>query len=392
MCDTKSAAKTDAKVKDLTNKKGGGNGSNSGKQTCCPDVVEFKQRNTRADYFGFDDKTNLAANDGARYWDPPTKSKSAPGSRQTRDGSVWLSVEKGQTTKCIIDFTNQLTCISNCTYEVKPASIASVLTSNITADRAMFEIRGNAKGDCTVIVKCGGKDRGWVHVACHTRKTFNVAICEVNQMVDLPSGVVGPPALTLPRVTMPVSRFQTFFDDVYRDAAVKVNLTGLPVHYLDSSVDLGPKGGFFDANGQMESPAYRARKPTGIYPVTDDIHSDVSAAHPGYDQYLFLMIPPGDRQSGKGYLNGFARGIGGDYGIFFNEGASSLSTACHEFGHLIDLRHPNDPSGTGQFPTHLRAGDNNRPANDMLNLMGYGGPRPQRKRLRYLQWKAVQGR
>ena len=91
-------------------------------------------------------------------------------------------------------------------------------------------------------------------------------------------------------------------------------------------------------------------------------------------------------------MNGFARGIGGDYGIFFNQGQSSLSTACHEFGHLIDLRHPNDPKGTPQFPTHLRAGSNNVPANDTLNLMGYGGPRPQRKRLRYKQWKAVQGR
>lgn len=370
----------------------GGGASTSGVQTCCPDVAEFKKANRKQDYFGFDDKTCLVAAPADRYWDPPTKPKTAPTDRLTRDGAVWLSVEKGKTAKCIIDFTNQLPCIRNCTYEPKPAGKVTVVSAVITTDRAEFEIRGESAGDCTIVVKCDGKDRGWVHVACYEQLTFSVGMCEVNQTITTGTGAAATSSLTLPRPAFDVAQYQTFFDDCYRAACIKVTITALPRYDLPATVNLSPGGGFFDANGQMESPAYRSRMATGIYPVTDQIDSAVRAANPGYDKYLYLMVPPGARQAGKGYLNGFARGIGGNYAIFFNVDSGTYSTAAHEFGHTIELRHPNDSAGTGQYPAHLRAGSDNVPANDVLNLMGYGGPRNQRKELRYKQWKAASGR
>lgn len=389
MCDFGSSASTSTTPSGVSPTAGA---STSGTVTCCPDVAEFKKKSTRTDYFGFDDKTCLHAAAADRYWVPATKSKTAPTNRLTRDGAVWLSVETGKTTKTTIDFTNNIGCITNCTYEVKPASKATVLTASIGADRATFEIKGDAEGDCTVVVKCDGKDVGWVHVAVWDQLAFTVGICEVNQSITTGTGAAATTALTLPRPALNVARYQSFFDDCYRDAAVKVTLTGLPRHDVPATVDLSAGGGFFDANGQMESPAYRARRATGIYPVTDAIHTAVSAANPGYDKYLFLMVPPGARRASKRYLNGFARGIGGDYAIFFNVNSGTYSTAAHEFGHLIDLRHPNDSSGANQYAAHLRAGSNNVATNDTKALMGYGNPRTSRKRIRYEQWKAVSGR
>jgi hypothetical protein len=389
MCDVGQSASTQSRPGQVARRPGA---PTSGVQTCCPDVAEFQKAANRTDYFGFDDKTDMVATGTDPYWVPAAKAKTAPSDRLTRDGAIWLSVEKGQTAKCVIDFTNNLTCISNCTYETRPGGKVTVVTSAISADRAVFEIRGDNAGDATVVVRCNGQDKGWVHVACHERLTFSVGMCEVNQSVTTGSGATARTTLTLPRPTMNVAQYQSFFDECYRAACIKVNITALPKHDVPASVNLSPGGGFFDANGQMESPGYRSRMATGIYPVTDAIDSAVRRAHPGYDKYLYLMIPPGARQAGTGYLNGFARGIGGNYAIFFNDDAGTYSTAAHEFGHTINLRHPNDSAGTGQYPAHLRAGGDNVPVNDVLNLMGYGNPRNRRKELRYKQWKAASGR
>ena len=386
MCDLSCSASTDSSAADL-----GGGGSTSGTQTCCPDVVEFEKRTTRYDYFGFDDKTNMVASGSDPYWVPPTKSKSAPATRTTRDGSVWLSVEKGKETSVDIKFTNNLTCIRNATFEVNPSSKVTVLTPTITANNVRFKVKGVAKGDATVKVVCDGNPIGWVHVAVHDRKTYNVAVCEVNQLIPLAPGASGPQQLRLPRPSKSVAEFQTFFNDAWTDAAVKVNLTGVPVHYAaTSTTDLSAGGDIWDANGNPEFNHIVANFAT-MTSHTDAIHAAASAANPGYDKYLYLMVAPGNMVGSM--VAGFANSLPGSYGFFFNQGTGSLSTACHEFGHLVGLRHMNDTAGASQYAPHLRTTNaNNINPLDQFNLMGYGSPRANRKRLRYHQWKSVQGR
>ncbi len=393
MCDRTSSAPTSASPSTLSASPGA---ATSGTATCCPDAAEFKIRPTRTDYYGFDDKTDMVSTGTDPYW--IARPGTAPGDRKSRDGAVWLSVAQGQTTKAMIDFTNNVTCIGNSTFEVRPASVATVVTGSIKTDRAEFEIRGNAAGDATVVVVCNGRDIGWVHVACYTNLTFRVGMCRINQSITIGTGAAATTAVTLPRAAMTVSTYQSFFNDVYRDAAVTVSLTALPDYNVPATTNIAAGGGFWDTGGTMSKTHFNANASTGVYPVTDAINTGVRRANPGYDKYLFLMPQPGSRGAGVSYINGFARGIGGAYAIFFNDDSGTYSTAAHEFGHMVNLRHPNDSAGTRQFPVHLRAPittsatTNNVPPNDTLNLMGYGGPRPDRKRLRYLQWKAISGR
>ena len=390
MCNLSNSASTSSAPGDVSG--GAAGGSTSGTQTCCPDVAEFKKRTTRTDYFGFDDKTNMVASGSNPYWVPPTASKTAPASNTDRDGSVWLSVEKGKTTKCNLAFTNNLTCIRNCTYDVS-GSHASVVNAAITANNARFDILGVSEGDVTIKVMCNGKPIGWVHVACWVRKTYSVAVCEVNQLIALPGGAAGPPQLQLPRPSKSVAEFQAFFDDAWRDAAVKVALTGVPVHYATTTeAHLSPGGDIWDANGNPEF-NHVIGNFTTMTNATDRIHAAASAANPGYDKYLYLCVAPGN-MSGR-MVAGFANSLPGTYGFFFNQGTGSLSTACHEFGHLVGLRHMNDTAGAAQYAPHLRlpgSDTTNINALDQFNLMGYGSPRANRKRLRYHQWKSVQGR
>ncbi len=390
MCKLSSSAPPESKPDDLTKKPGS---PASGEAPCCPEAVDFQKHRTKSAYFGFDDKTDMVASGTQPYWLPPNAAKTAPSNRLTRDGAVWLSVQRGAKTKCVINFANHHACIRNSTYTVQPASIARVVSSNITTNRAEFEIEGLARGDCTIIVRCGGKDIGWIHVACHILKTYRVAMCEVNQTITTGTGPAARTSLTLPRPAMDMAVYRSFFAECYRAACIEVSLTALARYDLPPTINLAPGGGFFDPLGQMTPAQLNAGWGGTITRTTDAIFSAVRARNPGYDKYLFLMMPLGPRGPGS-YINGFARDIGSNYAIFFNSDSGVYSTAAHEFGHTINLRHPNDSRATGQFPPHLRAasGGNNVAADDVLNLMGYGSPRADRKELRYMQWKSVQGR
>ena len=269
-----------------------------------------------------------------------------------------------------------------------------MVSTVIAADRATFEIKGTAKGDATVVVRCGGKDIGWIHVACWDLQSYRVGMVRCTQSVTSGTGAAAVTAAVLPSVAMNVANYQSFMDDAWRDAAVKVNLTALPDYEIPAATaDMSAGNGFWDANGVMASPYFLSNASTAVYPTTDAIHTAVAAANPGYDKYILLIPEPGSRGSGS-FINGFARGIGGSYCAFFNINSGTYSTAAHEFGHMVNLRHPNDSNGRAQYPPHLQmpSGGSNVIPDDTLNLMGYGNPRPNRKRLRYLQWKAVSGR
>lgn len=104
--------------------------------------------------------------------------------------------------------------------------------------------------------------------------------------------------------------------------------------------------------------------------------------------------------------------IGSSIAFGFAADSTTARNSCaHEFGHSLNLRHPSDGASAAQFATHNRstlniavaafAATNTEPAsaagtarsnvmaNDPTNLMGYWSDRPNRKPLRYHQWKAA---
>lgn len=363
--------------------------------TCCPDAAWASVGGSKLRYFGFDDRTDLAhassmlppATNANAYWIKSLPvAGPAPSNRLTRDGAPWVSVEQGKTAEVTMNLKGGSgACLANVRYEIKPTNIASIeRTSNAT--RGAVVIKGQRRGEATLIARCNGKEIGWFHIACYRNKRYRVGMCEINQAV---SGT--PPSLLLPRPSMNLAPYKTFFDECYRAACVEVVLSALPRYDLPATTNLAPGGGFFDSDGQMTEAQLSANW-DGITKTTDTIYNAVRRRNPGYDKYLFLMMPPGPRVPNHKYVNGFARDIGAKYAIFFNSDSGVYSTAAHEFGHTINLRHPNDPKATSQYPKHLRASGDNIPVNDNFNLMGYGKPRPDRKELRYMQWKSVEGR
>lgn len=364
--------------------------------TCCPDAAWTSVGSSKLRYFGFDDRTDLAH--ASRMLPPATNANAywikslpvagpAPSNRLTRDGTPWVSVEQGKTAEVTMNLKGGTgACLANVSYEVKPANIASIeRTSNAT--RGAVVIKGQRRGEATLVARCNGKEIGWFHIACHQNKRYRVGMCEINQVVP---GI--PPSLLLPRPSMNLVPYQTLFDECYRAACIEVVLSALPRYDLPATTNLAPGGGFFDPNGQMTKAHLSAGWSGSITTVADAIYNAVRRRNPGYDKYLFLMMPTGSRAHGGSDINGFARDIGAKYAIFFNSDSGVYSTAAHEFGHTIKLRHPNDPRATSQFPQHLRAPADNVAINDELNLMGYGAPRTDRKELRYMQWKSVEGR
>ncbi|RLJ40942.1 hypothetical protein BCF46_3513 [Litoreibacter meonggei] len=383
--------------------------------SCCPKAAHFTASSTVSDYFGFDDKTNLVSTVGVdEYWLPPTKAKSLPSNRETRDGAAWMSVEEGKTAKAKINFAGHsgVGCISNVTFKPDTPAHVSVVSSTVAGAVAVFEIKGGTEGECSVEVVCSGKTVGYIHVACYKPQAFRVAICNINQPAPPPpppptppAGAAAPttpatpppPALNLPVPAMSLSGYQSFFDEVYKQAVAPITLSSLAGYNLPATPSvLG--GNFFDAGNSMGYNHFVANYGS-IRAQTDAIHAAVSARDPGYDYYLYLMpmpnlTPPPPETS---RLNGYVNTISGTYGIFFNAGPGLTSTAAHEFGHLLGLRHPNDTAGASQYPTHLQATTAaeiraNTSVNDTLNLMGYGHPRPARKALRLKQWKSIPNR
>ena len=134
----------------------------------CSNVSFFEGSTTRANYFGFDHKTNRVVTPGTdEYWlpTPPKGTLTLPSNKLTRDGGRWVSVAVDEETEVEIHFafktTDCIPCIANTTFEVKPSNIAEVVTTNINAKKATFKIKGKAEGEASLRVICDGNDIGW---------------------------------------------------------------------------------------------------------------------------------------------------------------------------------------------------------------------------------------
>lgn len=368
----------------------------------CANVAFFEGAKTRSKYYGFDHKTNRPATPGTdEYWlpTPAARSLTMPGIKQTRDGARWVSVAIGKETEVEINFaftgSDCIPCITNSCYEVAPANIAEVVTSSINAKKATFKIKGKAAGEASLKVTCDGKDIGWFHIWCVAQVTIKVDVCNL---------------VTTKAPATPFSRasLEAVFNDIFQQVAIKVNMKNL---------------GDVDVSGNATLATTEA---TG-YPAPDNkfdarqnvltaLHNAATASltarpatepKPRVGAYRVYRYVP----TAGALWGGFVINIGSSPAFsFMTDGAYARNSTAHEFGHCLGLKHPAHDPGNSQFPAHNRStvggatpaytATNTEPATtakaakfnvmpkDPTNLMGYWPTKPERKPIRYLQWKA----
>lgn len=398
----------------------------------CANVAKFKGPNVikktrpRNCYYGFDDKTNAPKKKRGNYWSPvprhatlkaPTKDQ-----REQRDGSVWVSVPIGQTAELEIEFDFRgrkcMACIANTTFEVFPKAVASVVDKNITAQKAVFRIKGMAKGEATLKVLCDGHVIGWFHIWCADLVALKL---DVVQIVGARSKNNRHPLGNLKRV----------FDEVFRQALVSVDLKDLGQADISSDARaIQEEADGYDADGVWTDRAQTtALMRLGADNVLRKRHPPMQRRPGAFTIYIYIpekMLHP---LKGNRFVGGRAQGIGQPNSFVYEFGTEdTLTSAAHEFGHCLGLRHPSDEVGADQFPDHhlqtlkeevdARSATNTEPASekmkfevltggsqfggdeiqtttdnvmsdDPLNLMGYWFDSKQAKLLRYRQWKTI---
>jgi hypothetical protein len=374
----------------------------------CANTAIFEGNTTRSKYFGFDHKTNLIAAANDEYWLPtPDKGTlTMPGSKFTRDAARWVSIAVDQEVELEIEFAFKpaecIPCIANTTFEVIPANIAEVVTTKVTAKKAAFKIKGKAVGEAALKVKCDGKDQGWFYIWCQNEATIKIDI-----------GVIK--TALAPNQAYSLANLTSHFSDIYRQAVLKVDTFDLGVIDLTASPGLaaieatgyGPGGQFLDKN---DSPPSYNQKTTILNALhaaaTTSLNARTAAPLPRAGAYrMYWYVPTGGCS-----ILGTVLNIGSKISFgFAADSATARNSMAHEFGHSLNLRHPSDPSSASHFAAHNRStlntavpaytATNTEPssatdtaasnvmANDPTNLMGYWSDRPNRKPLRYHQWK-----
>lgn len=377
---------------------------------CCANVSFFEGPTTRSNYYGFDHKTDMPETDAGHYWKPcPAHGTlSLPGNKLTRDGARWVSIGVGKEVQLEINFDFKdkecIPCISNSTFEVVPATIAEVVTAKITAKKAAFKIKGKAKGEASLKVICDGNDIGWFHIWCENEVTIKL-------------DVVGLITNRAPAPTYDMGALRTVFEEIFRQALIKVDMFDL------GNVDLKSNAALATIESTGYSSTGKFLDDTETPPPEDNIFNVMNALHAAADPVLaarttaplprsgayrlYWYVPP----DSSGIL-GAVPNIGAAQGFSFKPDSDTSRNSCaHEFGHSLNLRHPSDSSNAGQFAAHIlssrnvdtpaydatntepsstaRSARSNVMADDPTNLMGYWPDRPARKPLRYHQWKTI---
>ena len=369
----------------------------------CANVAIFDGTpNGRTKFCGFDPKTDLPSSSSGNYWKPvPDHGAISMGSRTKRDGARWVSVAAGHEAEVEIEFdfktTECIPCIENCTFEISPGSIAEVVTKKISAKKAVFKIKGKAPGEASLKVFCDGNEIGWFHIWCRYWKKLKIDVaCIVTSRTS--------------SVAYNATAIKNLCNRIFRQAIINFSVRDLGVIDMSSDVWLGIK----------ERTAYdwAGTKFTSSASALGWLHTAASsylaartsapfARSAAYRIYFY--VPP-DVDAGGSVIN-----IGSSPAfVFFGPGASANNSAAHELGHSLGLNHPAHDGTAGQFPAHLLSGLNtaiaaqsatsteiavtsraahfNIMAKDAHNLMGYWSPKPDRKMLRYNQWKSVKRR
>lgn len=382
-------------------------GAVSAEVKCCAEVATFEGSPAASKVYGLDPKTCLAPSDADTYWASGSVSGSVPSDRMTRDGARWASVGVGMETELEISFDDASAagCIANSTFHMEPAHIASIETATVSSKRAIFHIKGQTEGDATLVVRCNGVDKGWFHVACLTQ-----------QIVTIETGSVI--TRRTKSVSYDVAAMKAYFDKVYRQAIIKIDIVDLgdidlrghpEIATLDMAEGLyydplGPSAGMsiFNPEGRAAggAPSHFGEV---VLPIIDAMMGPLNKNR----QRLLRYVPAAPYVSAR---NGVVPRIGEGPGVVFKEypdADTGHNVLCHEYGHIKGLVHP-EVSGTDQLPQHLTdscnqpvpayAGTNTEMASpaspadpivmalDPLNLMGYWPVIADQTPLRRDQW------
>lgn len=385
---------------------------------CCASVSFFEGPTSRPKYFGFDHKSDMPTTDAGHYWKPcPDHGDlSLPGNKLTRDGARWVSVAVGKEVQLEINFDFKkkecIPCISNSTFEVVPSNVASVLTPKVSAKKAVFKIKGNAVGEASLKVICDGEDIGWFHIWCQNEVTLKLDVaCLVTNRA--------------PSTSYNIGSLRSHFDDIFRQALIKIDMLDLGDIDLTGNAALATvESTGYPATGKFLSKSGTPRPYDSKGAVLNALEAAATAslaartaaplARAGAYR-LYWYVPT----VGCSIL-GTVLNIGSNRSFGFAADSSTARNSCaHEFGHCLNLRHPSDGSSGPQYAPHLLAtlnaavpvfpatnteptnaaqaafvptpnrSSNNVLGNDPTNLMGYWSDRPNRKPLRYHQWKAA---
>lgn len=375
----------------------------------CANASFFEGSKTLGNYFGFDHKTNIVTRLGTdEYW-LPTPARGAltmPTDKETRDGGRWVSVAVGEETEVEINFafqgTDCIPCIANSTFEITSATIADVVTTNITAQKASFKIKGKAEGEASLKVVCDGKDIGWFHIWCENEAALKVDV--VNLITN-----------RAPTNTFSLSSLRAAFNEIYRQAVIKIDMISLGSVDLTGNTALAttensgyPAAGKFLAKTGSPRPYDSKGSILNALDIAASaiLSSRTTGTLPRIGAYrIYRYIP-----TVGAAIGGTVLGIGASPAFaFMADSAHARNSMAHEFGHCLGLKHPSDGSSGSQYAAHNRstlnqavagfAATNTEPAsspanaksnvmaNDPTNLMGYWSDKANRKPIRYHQWK-----
>lgn len=336
---------------------------------CCPDVATFeKSTGARNTYFAFDDTTTAVQNVNAdEYWIPPTKAKAVPADREkTRDGARWVSVGVGLETQLEINFAGNFMpkCLSNCKYEFEPAGLAEVTSPAITGTGMTFKIKGKTAGEGGLKVVCDGKVRGYFHIWCTAPATINVDV----------ASIITPVSTSVAYV---VADLQAYLNEVFRQVCITVNVNDA------GDVTVAPTVNTYLSDATA----------AGLAHLNEiDTLAQAASAKLTNNYRLYYYVDSAGHSGGLGVVSSGLGSAGPAFSFFDFDMQASYNTMAHELGHLLNLSHPAHDFDHDEFPAFQEA---NRVRNvlpdDNWNLMGYQSPvaqrGPNRKPLRYLQWK-----
>ena len=355
---------------------------------CCPSAVEFFGAVVHSDpkHFGYDPVNNrtLPNEDSPVYWFVgPQKNKvdieygtlSEPASRTEIDGSVWLSVGVGETTRFAAEFLGS-GCFENVTFESQNPDIAVPLVTKGKSTLMEMAVKGVGVGETTIFARCDGQLVGWVHIWCAEVVTIRVAI----------GSLVAPGTVSYP---YDVAQLETYLSNVFGQARVLINLIDvgditMPDLKIEDPID--PIYGLMDAEPKILAAA-AAKSARAKYALFFYAYSDLAQQ----DMMEFSGEIAGEVGEARvGYIYQTA------------DGEFTYQTVAHELGHLLNLSHPVHDFDHDEFPQAHRDAMTDPDEENLVvgredYLMGYGSGTAtlrsfspmQMNSIGYMQWKKI---
>lgn len=376
---------------------------------CCPSAIVFSNLGDNAiSYYGFDDITHSADGPSSAYWVPPTKQKTASAGPNVRDGSVWVSVPPdGEIALGVLIF-GSASCVENCQYDITPSTVAAVVEPKPKSASDKLKIRGLAEGEAILKVTCNGELRGYIRIWCRKIITLDVGmgVVEVSsrKYMEFDNLPLSTYLVANPSPPPSAGEMAALLNAAFRPALIQftvqdygsINYDAQPApirrqvqdYVFDGPVPIINRRGTVEMrqNTEAEAPYWLA--------ALAELGKLNRQMVGGGKQYNIWFLPASNilgfaSDIGKPDMAGAATGIPATDLFLFTLLSSIRDHIPHELGHIMGLRHPNDPGIGGQLPEHvLKSTDpaSNISSSDPDNMMGYG---PSQTNLVYAQWNAL---